>query len=365
MEILSQSASVENDLLFLREILTTKWRTAYSERESLRTILLQLAGFQSMEAFLDSVGPQTTVVTIVGGAASRWDASFDDPKGSELAKQYGIDRSKSRFLAPVPNFLPGNTDRPLIPILAYNLHGVRDLLVGKEEKPLAKHVLIYGKDEEVDEIRSITDKAGITQTQLCKQEIHPGKVKPFGHADALMQHLEKVTSTSFVVTSFGGDVTSAQTVELSLLCLYVCTKLGEPLDVILPTALMDTPKYPVFIDETGLPRQFGQEKLLGKDSLQADTPALSQGGSNIGIRLYTAKALRSTLEKLSIMYKGAEEFALDHVDLCLADLGRIRQLCIALPEEISHAAKTLTEIPSFLENEKKILSEEEKATILR
>jgi hypothetical protein len=121
---------------------------------------------------------------------------------------------------------------------------------------------------------------------------------------------------------------------------------------------MDVPKYPVFIDQDGLPRQFGHEKLLGSDSLHSDSQALVVGGSNIGVRAYKSSGLRSAIKELLKNYGDADEFALDHVDLYLALGGSVRQLAIALPEEISHAGKMITEIPAFLENEKIVLADQ-------
>lgn len=340
---------------FITQMLTTDWKHAREKRGHLTDVMLHTAGFGSMEEFLAEVGPRTTVVTIVGGAASRWDKSFDEPDGAAIAKEYGIKRGKSRFLATVPNIFPDRMDDRLIPILTYNLFGVKKLLVGQSGQPLANHVLIYSKDEEVDAIKTITDKAGISQTIFCKQEVRPGKLKPSGHADALLQHLDVMTSSEFVLTHFGCDVTNPETIALSLLCHYTLHKMGEAIDVVLPTADMNVPKYPVFVDPAGIPRQFGHEKLLGKDSLHADSVVLSPGGSNIGLRIYRGEALRNALLALQELYSTREEFALDNVDQYFASLGTIRQFCIGLPEEISHAAKTLTEIPGFLANEKKIL----------
>lgn len=341
----------------VHELLTTDWKSARANREWLTQTLLDLAGFKTMAEFLQAVAPDTTVVTIVGGAATRWDKSFDDPVGASIASNYGIQRGKSRFLAPVPNLLPKSISQSeLIPILTYNLYGIRDTLLDEKGQQLAKHVLIYSKDEEVPDIRAITDAMGISQTMLRKQVVHPGKSKPSGHADALAQHIDEITTTRFVLTQFGCDVSSPITIILSLLCLYVEEKLGESVGLILPTAGMDTPKYPVFIDNYGLPRQFGHEKLLGSDSLHLDSQTLVPGGSNIGVRAYTSTSLREALDNLEETFGQSDEFALDHVDQYLANKGIVRQLCIALPEEISHAAKTLTEIPLFLENEKMILS---------
>lgn len=354
MVISSLSPALSRKLIFVNNLLTTKWIWARPKRAALTAALLELAGFGSLPEFLDAVRPQTAVISLVGGAASRWDKSFDDPIGKEIAEKFGIVRGKSRFLAHVTNILPGNTSAD-IPILTYNLYGIRRILMNDDKNSFAKHILIYSKDEEIDEIRQITTGFGMPNTILCKQEIHPGKTKPAGHADAVLQHLDKIGDASYILTHFGGDVTSAKTVELSLLCLFVAQKIGMSVDVILPTANMDTPKYPVFIDAAGLPRQFGHEKLLGKDSLHTDQPVLSQGGSNIGVRAYSAEGLRATFATLSPEFADKEEFALDHVDQYFAELGTIRQLAIALPEEISHAAKMLTEVPAFLENEKIVL----------
>ncbi len=339
----------------LEKLITTDWKQARERRDELEEVLLKLAAFDSMEDFLKNVAPQTTVVTIVGGAASRWDKSFDDPEGAQVAMKYGIVRGKSRFLALVPNLLTNTYTGERIPILAYNLYGVRNLV---SHKAGAAHVLIYGQANEVNEIKDITTGAGIQNSLLLKQEIRPGKEKPFGHADALLQHLEVITGRPYVVTHFGGDVTSASTIELSLLCQYVLHEVKAPVDVILPTTMMEVPKYPVFIDANGLPRQFGHEKLLGKESLHTKEVRLSPGGSNIGLRIYESAPLKLALTTLAPIYETREEFALDHVDQYFAEEGRVRQLAIGLPEEISHAAKSLNELLPFLENEAIVLADQ-------
>lgn len=345
----------------INALLTTNWQEANSNIPFLEASLLEIGGYESREDFIRKISPSISVLSIVGGVSSRWDASFDDEEGAKIASEYDIRRGKSRFLAEIPNFLPaGVSDNSKISVLEYNLFCIRNLLVSPEGTPLGKHVLIYGKDEDKSEIESITRELGIHQSKILKQEIHEGQVKPSGHADALLQHVNTFKDSKYVITHFGGDVISFTTTYLSLLALDVLNKSKSNLALVLPTANMQNPPYPVFVDSNGLPRRFGHAKLFGDESLKEGETVehLTLGGSNVSIRAYDTKELTTALSTLGPRYVATGEFALDHVDKYFADQRKMRQFAIAKPEEITHAAKTITQLPLFIQNAKTILSED-------
>jgi hypothetical protein len=94
----------------LREIMPYFMRLRGEEhltRENLEIIerrLLELAGFEDMRSFLDTVRQETVVITFLAGAGTRWTKSFEEPNNEELIRIYGIKKDEPRAMAKVPKF---------------------------------------------------------------------------------------------------------------------------------------------------------------------------------------------------------------------------------------------------------------------
>jgi len=177
--------------------------------------------------------------------------------------------------------------------------------------------------------------------------------KPLGHGDAAWQCRGLFRAADYVIANFGGDANSRRTILSSLLALDALRASGEEVDLMMPAAPLDSPAYPIGLDEEGLPRSFGHAKLLGK--AQAQGP----GFTNVGVRVYSAPALLEKLESFRSRFwvEGSgyaipgndpegREFALDNVDAEMASEGRARILAIARPEELT-PAKSVDDIPAF------------------
>lgn len=326
---------------FAVELVTDNWREAREKRAVLREALLELGGYNSEEDFLDDVAGGVTLVYVAGGSATRWVESFATPEGAEVAAAYGIDRHKPRFLAAVPN--PLDPDGPMTTIMDLNLLSERKVILSPDGQRRGKNVVISGKAD-LAELRAITERNGLHGTAFHEQQIRTGRDKPAGHADALLQAIEHLQDKEYVITHFGGDVTSPQTVTDALLALHVMRAQGQDIAVMVPSANMvgEENKYPILIDRQGLPRGLGHAKLLGEDSLGAgEDTELTVGGSNIGVRVYHGPTLRTLLVEMWQEYQHAAEFALDNVDQLLFQAGLGRQLCTANPNEIRFPGKTL------------------------
>ena len=143
----------------------------------------------------------------------------------------------------------------------------------------------------------------------------------------------------YVIANFGGDANSPLTVLASLLAMAELDKRGNEVDLLLPVAKIRDPAYPILLDEEGLPRSFGHDKL-GGEAGKATDPGGKSGSAytNVGIRVYRTKALAEVAGEIRRKYwkEGsgyaipgnnplAGEFALDNVDAVLAERGEERE----------------------------------------
>lgn len=343
--------------IFIDAVLSDEWQQARNNRHELRQALLKEGSYESEEDFLSQVAPKTVVVYVAGGSASRWNKSFDTHEGAEVATVYGIDKNKSRFLAPLPSPLSGNQQPTIMDL---NMLVERKLVLTPDQERRGKNVVIYGKDEDKPEIEAVIERNNLQGTSVHKQKIISGREKPAGHAEALLQTIDLIKGSLYVITHFGGDVSSPQTITDSLLAMDVQNKNGADVRVMIPTANLGEGKnnYPVLIDSKGIPKGLGHSKLLGESSLRSSAESgLRPAVSNVGVRVYHGPTLRHLLVNMWESYKDKDEFALDNIDQVLFEYGLGRQLCIANPNEIRHPGKTLMALAAQLDAWKDVLQE--------
>jgi hypothetical protein len=329
----------------------------YAEASSFRAALADIAlaersaadraagrpAFSSVPDYAADLARRTVCLTLLAGSGSRWLKSLaiaaerGDAQGGERA---GFDPARPRGLYPVRDFLGGGSR---IPVAAYALAAVRGL---------GRHlVVVRGWEAEID--AEILAPLGIGQGErdFFTQEAPFGK--PLGHGDAAWQCRGFLRGADYVVANFGGDANSRRTILSSLLALDALRAAGRPVDLLMPAAPLDSPAYPIALDDEGLPRSFGHAKLHGR------VQAAGRGYANVGVRVYSAAALVGEVERFRERYwvegRGyaipgndpeGREFALDNVDAELAAEGRARILAIARPEELS-PAKSVEDIPAF------------------
>lgn len=343
----------------VKAYLTHKWQDAREDRLLLKKRLMSLLNVESEEEFIRSVGPETAVFTFLAGSNTRWIASFSDPEGLKVAKEYKLtdyDKNRPRGLVKVKNLLPDSiVSEDKIPLAFYNLWAV---------KGLGKQIVVYSSHwEEI--LKEVIEPLGLKGVVSRKQQIHDGKSSPLGHGDALVQikDIFDKEKYKYLVTNFNGDVNSRETIVLSLMSLVAMDKLGEDVGLIISSAYMKEPKYPITLDEKGLPVGFGHAKLIGAHSV-----GTGPGPSNVGIRVYRVKDLLPILESFENQFqqKGTysdwlgherDECAQDDIDLVLASKKKVRHLCVAMEEEILSSVKRLNDIPGFLEMMKKVLKD--------
>lgn len=339
--------------------LTTRWQEARQNRASLKQLLLDLSGFEAEAAFIKAVSSSTACFTVVAGLNTRWTDSIDTPEGQRVTGRLKVfSRSDPRFLAKVPNLLPADiVPGENIPAGLYNLYA----LVG-----LGRHIIIHspGNREriEAEMVKPLRIEEG--KVSYREQPIPEGGNKPLGHGDALIKIIDVLPGYKYLIANFGNDANSRQTAVMSLLTMYVMDKYGEDVAMIMPTANMEKPKYPVVLDSNGFPIAFGQAKLLGEASVKLDA-----GPSNIGVRVYKVSDLLPIAQAIQTRYqvhgsyalmfgRAVNECAQDDFDRILASTNnRVRHLCVANEAEINHSAKTVAEIPYFLNTMAQVLEE--------
>ncbi|MHB9153041.1 MAG: hypothetical protein ACYC2S_10325 [Spirochaetales bacterium] len=310
---------------------------------------------------------QTCCVTFLAGAGTRWVKSLVAAKKkldsapiddfSRLVAEFPI--AAPRGLFPVRNFI--TSCPPRIPMAAYAIDAFKGL--GRQM------FVVRGWEAEIQEL--ILDPLGIDgeSTSFFTQNEGPSG-KMLGHGDAARQSMRVWGDSRYVLANFGGDANSPLTALASLLALEELEAAGEKIGLLLPVAEIEHPAYPVILDDEGLPRAFGHNKLGG-----AGAPGMGKGSSkgisyaNVGIRAYRRDALVAAIEeivasswseKLGYSIPGNDpdghEFALDNVDALLASRGEARILAIAKPEELS-PAKSFEDIGSFEMAVKKVREE--------
>ncbi len=358
----------------------------YFTRENLLELerkLLKLAGFEGdMAGFLKKVKKDTAIVTFMGGAGTRWEkgnkeSTKEGDEGlTELERSTshkGITPNTPRIFAPVDNLIPSEIvgqDQIANPV--YNILAVKDL--GSE------HFVIYGGDtnKDADANRERIEREILapakTKATLIRQKIHPGKEKVSGIGDMFLQMTEdeegkKAFKKKYIVVNQSSDENSFQTATLSLLSMYVFDKYGIDLSCILPTMISTEEKvpYPLVIDKNGLPENNHHWKDYG-----GDPPKGLSKQSNIGVRIYKAKALLKEINSRRPIYeklkKGErkvdyydEEYKYDHIEKSFmrSRAFLLLSLPIAMEEEDAHPFKAPQQREIFENDIQKVLAQDD------
>ena len=323
--------------------LTKDWKKCLGDTESIKSELLELAGFDDLRSFISEVSKETISLTFFAGGGARWIDSINNLNEEDKCR---FNSSLPRCVAPVKNVILSKKDVN-IPVGIYNLGAVRNI---------AKNVIIYNRNREIIQ-RMIADYLNTTPIYV-EQTYSKEDGRPLGHGDAALQSIGHLEDSKFIITNFCGDSNSKKTIALTLLAMYVMEKYRCSIDLILPTTLMENPKYPVLLSKKGYPVYFSQSKLKG------DKPTVGKGASNIGVRVYRTESFIKHLKDYQAVFKkygsyasinnGNNELALDNIDEAMAKENKAVTFCIALPEEIA-PVKTVTDIPLFEKAMVKIL----------
>ncbi|MFW6362284.1 MAG: hypothetical protein ACOC0D_00435 [Spirochaeta sp.] len=290
---------------------------------------------------LETIRPETAVLTLLAGSGSRWAASVQ--AAAEAGIPTGFDTRKPRGLFPVQNLLPSHIcNQKTLPIAAYSLAAV---------KGLGSHIIMTsGYEREIEQ--EILQPLGFQPDTYRFQQQKLFQGKPLGHGAAALQAKPFWEKYRYVICNFGGDANNRQTVKTALLALAGLDAAGENTGLLLPAAFIENPAYTIKTDSQGRPIAFHHAKLTGREQ------ASGRGWSNVGLRLYRSEDLAEALDQLHKQHWSSEygyqvpgnqgnELALDNADAYLAERRRARLLAIAQPEEIT-PAKTLDAIPGFL-----------------
>ena len=338
---------------------SSKHGTAHEAREALA---FELGAGAS--AYLRS---QTCCITFLAGAGTRWVKSLaaakekaDRAPSDDYSRLVaGFPVAAPRGLFPVRNFITSNPSR--IPMAAYAVDAFKGL--GRQI------FVVRGWEEAIKE--RIMGPLGVDERSVCfftQREGPSGKV--LGHGDAARQSMDLWGDSRYVLANFGGDANSPLTALASLLALAELEAAGEKIGLLLPVAEIENPAYPVILDDEGLPRAFGHNKLGGSTAPGLrGFPSNENSYTNVGIRAYRTDALVAAIEEIvaaswsedtgySIPGNDPEghEFALDNVDALLASRREARILAIANPEELT-PAKSFDDIGSFEMAAKKVRAE--------
>jgi len=335
-------------MMYLNETTSTKWMSRRGQIHSIRENALRVLDYAEPQKFLDDNKQNIATITFLAGAGSRWVKSVLSAK--KRGEALDVDPDKPRCLAPVEDVInPGKK----VPIGTYNLAAL---------KGIGRHFVVYRTH--LQEIKSMAHDAGLDDVTYFEQTVPGGASSPLGHGDALRQLLPALPdSLQFVITNFGGDPNSKETMITSLLVLAAMQRAKENLKPygLMPTAYFANPTYPITVRKDGLPIDFAHRKLKASPPAADNKPAQT----NVGIRLYMRGALKDVIfhyEKYYDPQSGykldgnvGNEFGLDNIDAYLSKPGRFRLLCVARPEEIKGSAKTWENIESFVAAMKMIL----------
>jgi hypothetical protein len=325
-----------------------------------RSVVDRAAGrrpFASIREYEAQLARRTVCLTLLAGSGSRWVKSL--AAASEKGAGIGFDPARPRGLYPVRDFLGGGR---AIPIAAYSLAAVDGL---------GRHLIVVrGWEEEIDAEILSRLRIGAEDRDFFTQAAPYGK--PLGHGDAAWQCRGFLRGADYVIANFGGDANSRRTILSSLLALDALRSAGVDVGLMIPAAPLDSPAYPIGLDEEGLPRSFGHAKLQGINEPQAGSRGRTggRGYTNVGVRVYSAPALLAKLESFRARFwvEGSgyaipgndpegHEFALDNVDAELAAEGKARILAIARPEELC-PAKSVNDVPAFERAVESVIAED-------
>jgi hypothetical protein len=333
------------------------WREASAKIGHIRMASLARAGL-TVDAFLKGYKDRIATVTFLAGEATRWVNSIKAAQEKGLA--LNVDLEKPRCLAPVPDILGGGE----IPIGAYNLRAI---------KGIGKNIIVYRTH--LREIKKMAEGEDIKEAIYVKEEFPGSFDMLLGHGDAMRQVLPSLNdSIEFVITNFGGDPNSRQTIITSLLVIAAMRKAETDLLGLIPTSLVDNPKYPIRVDENGLPVSFGHSRLMGRSSI-------ANAQTNLGLRLYLREPLSMIVDEVFrnffdpkkgyLLNQDNPEFGLDNIDMIMAGTdekfakvnpkfsqrGKLRTLCIGDPAEISGSVKEWGDIAAFIAAQRLIAKE--------
>jgi hypothetical protein len=352
--------------LSLEELCGKRHDAAFARRGDLAALALAErnaveAPYASVAEYAAALARRCCALTLLAGAGSRWLSSLEAARAlppSERPAWFdpSFDPMRPRGLYPVRDFLRarpgdgqgGRIPGGKIPVAAYALAATEGL---------GKHLIVVrGWEKEID--REILGPLGIDLgSRLYRTQDAPFG-KPLGHGDAAYQCRDILRNYDYVIANFGGDANSRRTILSSLLALDAINARARAegrqlVDLMMPAAPIAGPAYPIVLDEEGLPRAFGHQKLQGRAMGRAS------GYTNVGVRVYRAAALVEMLESFRQRYwkdgegyaipgndPSGREFALDNVDAQLAEEGRARILAAGRAEELT-PAKTLGDIPAF------------------
>lgn len=370
----------------IRTLIRSDWRHAFELGDLLTRLQLESMGKKSLDEFVSEVAPKTAVVTLHGGAGTRWGASFDTEDGKRVAQALRIPesfRNTAKGLVPVANLLHDVYPGATLPVLGYDLHAVRPLVQSG-----AAHTFIYsGADNDRDGVVRLLDRMGFSATNLVSQQVREGKQKVSGHGDAIIglrDHLKTLEKEGkeYLVVQFGGVPSSTYTVLSGLLSFDFMSHDDSNVVGVLPTAKMETPAYPTLLSSSGAIQMLGHKKLLGEESanvrigqtvrrsINGKEAEVTVGGSNVGVWMFRLDAILPALDRLEQLYKehgnylflpghdqsGVDECALDDIVAFMAQEGKeILQVATAHPDEITHSVKQLVDIREYLDSMKNVL----------
>lgn len=335
----------------LDELTTGALLEGFPMRHAMPALASAESGFSTPRELLADLARRTICMTMLAGSGSRWVSSIMEAKA---AGHTTADPAAPRGLYGVANRMGIGPES--IPIAAYALGAVRDL---------GRHVIVVrGWEREIEDsiLRPLSYPLG---TWTFATQDAPGG-KPRGHGDAAWQTRALWSRAEYVIVNFGGDASSPLTAFSSLAVLdALVSYLGDQAPgLLMPAAYVESPAYPIDIDEQGLPRHFGHAKLQGGSPLVSHGSSSGHGYTNVGVRVYRSKALLEAIEAIRDDHWSLQggydipgnvsagddphggEFALDNVDAKMAEAGQARLLAVARPEELS-PVKSLADLARF------------------
>ena len=375
----------------LEDLTSTGWKEAPAARQRIADLALERQntvarregrrGFDSVAEYAADLASRTCCLTLLAGAGTRWIKSLKAAAAlpeTERPSWYDPDFNieKPRGLYPVRDHIRHAACTPRgsgtrmdgrIPIAAYALAAAQGL---------GFHLIVVrGWEKEID--AEVLAPLGIKPEERRYHTQDAPFGKPLGHGDAAWQCRDILADYEYVIANFGGDANSHTTMLCSLLALDALNagaagscaagstdgadregrdgrrEASAPVDFLIPAAPIAGAAYPIVLDDEGLPRAFGHQKLQGHSM------GPGSGYTNVGVRLYRASALVEKLGLFRDRYWNPDcgyeipgndpeghEFALDNVDAEFAAEGRARMLAIAHSEELT-PAKCLDDIPAF------------------
>lgn len=332
----------------LIDYLTLNWSECVHNLAVIEKSLLFHAKYSSLSEFIGDLPFKFGVISILGGENSRWKKSFSDSASEEIRSEFNISNIDTpKFLANVPNIING-INQTHIPIITYNFHAFNALF----QSDNLKHLILCGQKDYQSEIEDALRLVSDHNVIHFKQTIYPNRDSLSGHGDALYQCRDLITDLDYVIVHFGGGVISSKSLHLSLLALHVLQMWDEYVGLLMPSAKIENSIYPIFVDNLGLPRAFGHERLWGKKSLVSNH--LSTSGCDVGIYIFCVSQLQRIFNDHASDFYKLETHSVDHIAEKMATKGLVRQFCISQRQE-AYCVKSIFDLPEFLYNHQAIL----------